>query len=338
MQGNTRKKIKSVSYGKYGYLFIAPFFLSYFIFSFWPLVKTFWLSVQEYYWFGGSKKVRPGMIGPDFCGLDNFKSLIWNKIDKVYTFDTQAVESFKTTGSIWAVNFIPQILLALVLAVWLTDTKMKLKGQGAFKIMIYMPNIITAASVSFLFYSLFGNEGPITEMLRDAGLVARNFDFMLSATGTRGIISFILFWMWYGNTMLLIIAGILGINPSLFEAANIDGASGIKTFFRITLPMLKPIILFVLVTSAIGGLQMYDIPAMFNVDQVGNGGPDYKSTTVTMYIKLKAFGADKDMGVASAVSVILFLITLIISLVMFFFLGDKETPKVKKKKGLGVLR
>ena len=113
-------------------------------------------------------------------------------------------------------------------------------------------------------------------------------------------ISFILFWMWYGNTSLILISGMMGINKSLYEAADIDGASSWQKFIRITLPLLKPVLLYTLVTSAIGGLQLYDIPALFNTNGGTIGYPDDTSTTVTMYImRLHS----TDTGRAAAVSI-----------------------------------
>lgn len=318
-----RAKHKSVEYGRWGYIFIAPFFLVYLVFQLWPLISTFYLSVFDIY-------ERNKKIHSTFCGFDNFVDILGFG-EGQQAFDTFTVQFLGNTVIMWLVNFLPQILMSLLLAVWLTDTKCKIKGQGAFKVLIYMPNIITAASISVLFYSLFSNDGPITNFLKDMGLIAENFFFMESIWGTRGIISFILFWMWYGNTMLLLISGILGINPSLFEAADIDGCTGFKKFLHVTLPMLKPIMLYVLVTSAIGGLQSYDIPGVFNVTMSGEGLPGNTSTTITMYIRnLSTAGTT---GKAAAVSVLLFIITVIISLVFFFFLSDRE-KKPKKRKGV----
>ena len=131
--------------------------------------------------------------------------------------------------------------------------------------------------------------------------------------------------MWYGNTMIVLIAGILGINPSLYEAAMVDGASSKQQFFSITMPLLKPILQFTLVTSAIGGLQMFDIPSLYNVAQ-GIGQPNRISHTVTMNIKEYAFSQNPDYGKAAALSIVLFIFTLIISSTFFVLTRDKE-PK-----------
>lgn len=313
------KRRKTVEYGKYGYFFIAPFFIAYLIFQLWPLVTTFYYSTLMY-----SKRNLVETI--TFGGAQNFLNMLGLTAgERAY-----ALIYLKNTLIMWVGNFIPQIIVSLVLAAWLSDSKIKLKATGAYKIIIYLPSVVTAASVSVLFNALFSKYGPITKSLVSAGILDKNFDFMLSTGGTRGLVSMILFWMWFGNTTLLLISGVLGIDPSIYEAADIDGANTRQKFFRITLPLLKPILMYVLITSAIGGLQMYDIPALFNRSKTGFIGlPDDTSTTLTMYI-MRLYTAD--VGKAAAVSVFLFVITLIISLIFFFTLGDKEARKLEKER------
>ncbi len=319
---NTKKR-KTVEYGRYGYFFILPFFAIYFIFQLWPLFYTIWMSFMEYY----SKGLK--VVGPNFVGIENYINVLVGSGGKL--LDTFTIRALYNTIVMWIINFIPQILLALLLAAWFTDTRAKLRGQGAFKVIMFMPNIITAATLAVLFYSLFSINGPGTQLLRMLGLISQDYKIMDHAWPTRVIIGFIQFWMWYGNTMIILIAGILGIDPSLFEAARVDGASGWQIFKSVTLPLLKPITLFVLVTSAIGGLQMYDIPSLFNVNQAGDGLPDFASNTITMYIR-KLTLASKDFGKAGASSIVLFFVTLIISLLFFFFLSDRETDRAHARK------
>ncbi len=313
-------KRKTVEYGKYGYFFILPFFLVYFLFQLYPLIYTVYLSFVEYY------QIKLGKFqGPNFNGVKNYILVLSDakkgadgKLVVTHWFNNKAVQSIGNTIKIWVLNFIPQMLLALLLASWFTDTVVKLKGQGAFKIMMFMPNIITASSIAVLFYSLFSANGPIAQLIGDRHI-------MESPGKTIGLIAFMQFWMWYGNTMIVLIAGILGINPSLYEAAMVDGASGKQQFFYITLPLLKPIIQFSLVTSCIGGLQMYDIPSLFNVDASFNGMPNFASETITMWIKFLGF-TSKDYGKAAAASMVLFVVTMIISL-LFFALTKEREPK-----------
>ena len=317
-----KKKKKKISYGKYGYFFIAPFFITYLLFQLWPLINTFYYSTLSYY-------KRNGREFVDFAGIQNFLNVLGLAAgERPY-----ALSYLKNTLIMWGFNFVQQILVSLLLAVWLTDQKVKVKGTGAVKVIVYLPSIITAASVSVLFKALFSQYGPITQTLKDWGVIAKNFDFMSSVAGSRGLISGILWWMWFGNTTLLLISGVLGIDPGLFEAADIDGATGFEKFRYITLPLLKPIMLYTLVTSAIGGLQMYDIPALFNVPETGLVGlPDDKTTTMAMYI-MRLYNSD--VGKAAAVSVILFAVTLIVSLILFASMSDKDERRMKKARKAG---
>ena len=196
-------KRKTVEYGKYGYFFILPFFLVYFLFQLYPLIYTVYLSFVEYY------QVKLGKFqGPNFNGIKNYILVLSDakkgadgELVVTHWFNNKAVQSIGNTIKIWVMNFIPQMLLALLLASWFTDTVVKLKGQGAFKIMMFMPNIITASSIAVLFYSLFSANGPIAQMIGDRHI-------MESPGKTVGLIAFMQFWMWYGNTMIVLIAGI----------------------------------------------------------------------------------------------------------------------------------
>lgn len=321
-----KKRRKTVEYGRYGYFFIAPFFITYLCLQVYPLFSTFYYSTLSY----TKRNLKTTIIKPETlsAAFTNFAKILGITEGERAYFITY----FQNTVAIWISNFIPQLLVALLLAVWLTDTKIKLKGTGIFKVIVYLPSVITAASISVLFHALFSQYGPITITLQKMGIISKTFDFMKSVVGSRGIIAFILFWMWYGNSTLLLISGILGINPSLFEAADIDGASGWKKFRFVTLPLLKPIMVYVLITSVIGGLQMYDIPALFNVEQSGYiGNPGDTTTTMTMYI-MRLYEAG-DLGRSSAVSVVLFFITLIISLIFFASMRDRSDKPKKSKIG-----
>lgn len=304
-----KKKKKGIRYSKYGYFFILPFFVVYCVFSLWPLISTFYYSLFEY-------TTRNLKVTINFAGFENYRKILGIAEGETAYF----LKYLGNTLRIWVFNFIPQILLSLLLAWWLTDNRVRLKGKGTFKILVYMPNIITAASISMLFYALLSQFGPIMTTLRNAGLLSQDANLMTSKWGTSLSISFILFWMWYGNTTLLLISGLLGINNALYDAADIDGATSWQKFIHISIPLLKPVLVYVLVTSAIGGLQLYDVPALYNVN--GNVGlPDDTSTTVTMYI-MRLYSTDT--GRAAAISILLFLITLIISLFIFRMNRDRD--------------
>jgi multiple sugar transport system permease protein len=228
--------------------------------------------------------------------------------------------SFKNTVIIWFFNFVPQIGFALILASWFTDTHLHLKAQGAFKVMIFMPNIITAATLAILFYSLFNYPiAPVNTLLQQIGLINKPIEFYRSTMASRNLISFIQFWMWYGYTMIILISGVLGINPEIFEAAEIDGATDTQIFFQITLPNLRTILTYTLITSLIGGLSMYDIPKMLN-----NGNPNNATLTANMFIYNQAFQGSYMYARAAAASMIMFVIIAFFSAIVFFLMRDRK--------------
>ncbi len=311
------KKRKSISYDKYGYLFVAPFFITFLIFQLYPIFFTFRTSLTDA---AGWAKVLDNKI----VGFDSFAKLFdfGSEISKFFW------QSLGNTVIMWVFNFVPQIGMALMLASWFTDTRMRLKFQGGFKVLIFMPNIITAATLGILFMSLFGYPiGPINTLMQQLGLSNSPFEFFRSVPTARGIVSFIQWWMWYGNTMIIMIAGILGINPALFEAALVDGCSSRQTFWKITLPLIKPILLYNLVTSLVGGLTMFDIPHLMT-----QGNPNYTTNTVARFIYTQGFDMPNNFNVACAASVVLFGTIVICSLILSSIMKDRD---VKKVKGVG---
>jgi len=319
-----QKKRKTVEYGRYGYFFILPFFIVYAAFQLWPLIYTVGLSFCEAF----TDPMFNTPVGPRFIGLKNYHWVLFGTNGKF--LDTFAIHALNNTMIMWVLNFVPQIILALILAAWFTDTKVKLKGQGAYKMIVFMPNIITAATIAVLFYSLFNfPQGPVNLKLTEWGLLKEPFDFWQSKWAVRLIIAFINFWMWYGNTMIVLVAGILGISPSLFEAARVDGATSPQIFFKVTLPLLRPILLFTLVQSAVGGLQMYDIPVLLTTS--GMGDPDFSTRSITMYIKQLAITGSKQLDKSAATSMVLFIVTVFISVILFYIMRDKDAIKEEKQ-------
>ena len=318
MQGAKTKKRKSISYDKYGYLFVAPFFITFVIFQLYPIFFTFRTSLTDA---AGWSKVLDNSI----IGFDNFV--------KLFTFDMEVSrffwQAFGNTVTIWLFNFVPQIGMALILASWFTDTHLKLRFQGMFKVLIFMPNIITAATIAMLFYSFFNYPiAPVNTILQQIGLLSTPIEFFRSTTASRGLISFIQWWMWYGNTMIIMIAGMLGINPVLFEAALVDGCTSRQVFWKITLPLIKPILLYNLVTSLVGGLTMFDIPHLMT-----QGNPNYTTNTVARFIYQQGFEAPNNFNMASAASVVLFGIIVICSLILSALMKDRDAKP--SKKGVG---
>ena len=301
------KKKKSISYAKWGYIFILPFFITFLIFSLIPLVDTVRYSFYEYY--------RSGIkeIGPNFIGMANYLSLLKSDMFKYGA----------NTLILWVIGFVPQIVIALVLACWFTDARLKIHGQQFFKVVIYLPNLIMASAFALLFFTMFSTNGPINSILMSLGWVKKPIDFLGSVIGTRSLVGFMNFLMWFGNTTILLMAGMMGIDQSLFEAAEVDGATSTQIFFKITLPLLRPILVYVLITSLIGGLQMFDVPQILSN---GKGNPliNGHPTIMTLIMWLNQNLYSRNYGLGGALSVILFIITGILSLLVFHFTGKNE--------------
>ncbi|MCL2342580.1 MAG: sugar ABC transporter permease [Firmicutes bacterium] len=302
-----------IHYAKYGYIFSIPFVLAFLVFMAYPTVYTLIIGFTD---LKGANATGFHFLSNPF---ENFTAILHNQ-----TF----LMALQNTGFIWICNFIPQIALALLLTAWFTNSRMKVKGQGTFKVLFYMPNIITAATIGILFYQLFGYPiGPVNSLLQSLGILKEPSQFLMSKTTSQMIVSFIQFWMWYGSTMIVLIAGVMGINPALFEAAAIDGASGTQVFFRVTLPQLRTILLYTLVTSLVGGLQMFDIPKLFN-----NGNPGGATTTASLFIYNLAFQGTYQKNRAAAASMILFVIIAVLSAILFFIMRDRDAAKLKKQE------
>lgn len=306
-------KNKKLGYAKYGYLFSIPFVIAFLLFSLYPIIYTALIGFTDL--------KGLGMTSYHFLSDDlfrNFKTVLTNP-----SFKT----ALKNTVIIWLLNFVPQILLALLLTAWFTDKRSTVKGQGLFKVLFYMPNIITAATIAILFNSLFGYPmGPVNDLLMKLGFIDSPIQMLINKTVARGVIIFIQTWMWYGYTMVILISGVLGISPEIFEAAEVDGANRVQTFFYVTLPNIKTILLFTLVTSLIGGLNMFDIPKLFLL-----GGPDNATLTTSVFIYNQAFSGSYMYNRAAAASMVMFVIIAILSAIMFQILRDRDEEKLRRQ-------
>lgn len=307
----SKKKVKSVSYRKWGYIFIAPFFVIFAIFTLYPLITTIYNSFFESYMVGLTQ------VGPNFVGLDNYVKILT---------EGELIKYLANTGIIWIMGFAPQLLVSLLLAAWFTDLRLRLK-TGFFKTIIYMPNLIMASAFSMLFFSLFSDAGPMNSILQSLGMDPIRF-FSQTET-TRGLIALMNFLLWFGNTTILLMAGIMGIDPGLFESAQIDGARPWQVFRKVTLPLIRPILVYVLITSMIGGLQMFDVPQVLTN---GQGFPDRNSMTIIMWLNAHLFS--KNLGIGGAISVLLFIVTASLSGVVYKVINPRAEKKEKiVKKG-----
>lgn len=303
------KKGKVVSYNKWGYIFLIPFIVVYVTFQLVPLFNTIYWSFFEYY--------RDGMtqIGPNLVGLSNYIQLFTSTDPNVptifdYTWNTLIM---------WIMGFVPQIVVSLLLGSWFSDNRLRLKCQAFFKTVIYLPNLIMASAMAMLFFTLFSESGPINSMLMQMGILDAPFKFLYNTLSVRTIVAFMNFLMWFGNTTILLMAGMMGIDASLFEAAEVDGATPTQVFWRITLPLLRPILIYVMITSLIGGLQMFDVPQILTN---GTGEPARTSMTLIMFLNKHLFS--KNYGLGGSLSVILFIITGILSMIVYKFSNNND--------------
>ncbi len=313
-----KSKHKKIDYSKWGYIFILPFFLCFFIFSFIPLVDTFRYSFFEYY--------RSGIkeIGPNFIGLENYGSLL----------KSDMLRYAGNTLILWIIGFIPQIVIALVLAEWFVDTRLKIHGTQFFKVVIYLPNLIMASAFAMLFFTMFSTNGPINAILMSMGWIKQPVDFLGSVLGTRALVGLMNFLMWFGNTTIMLMAAIMGISPDIFEASELDGCNSFQRFFSITLPLIRPILTYTLITSIIGGLQMFDVPQILTN---GQGTPDRTSMTLIMF--LNSHLKSKNYGMAGALSVYLFIVSGILCFFVYRITNDQDpdgskaaAKKARKKR------
>ena len=295
---------KAVRYNKWGYIFLVPFIVVYVIFQLIPLFSTIYNSFFENYMSGLTQ------VGPNFVGLQNYIKLFEGGDIWIYA---------KNTMILWIMCFVPQIFLSLLLGAWFSDVRLKLKGSSFFKTVIYLPNLIMASAFSMLFFTLFAESGPINSLLIQMGFITEPYKFLSNVGSTRGLIAFMNCLMWFGNTTILLMAGMMGIDTSLFEAAEVDGATSTQVFFRITLPLLRPILVYVLITSLIGGLQLFDVPQILTN---GTGNPVRSTMTLIMFLNNHLYS--KNYGMAGAVSVVLFIITGILSIVVFKLTGNDK--------------
>lgn len=319
---------RMVSYAKYGYLFILPFFIVYAFFMIYPLINTFLLS------FKGN-----GAEAANWVGLQNYQYLLFGDPDGgAYSageaIHSKFVNSLFNTIILWVGNFVIQLLLSLLLAVWFSDVRIKVKGEGFFKVVMYLPNIVTAASVAAIFLMIFGNSkyGAVNSLMLDWGWIQKAFPFISDKWASRIIVMFVQSWMWYGNTMLLLMSGIFGIDASIYEAAQIDGSSGLHTFFKITMPILKPIFIYVVITSLIGGLQMFDIPYLLHSGTAVSTNLETTAVFIYSNFHMGNNASSANYGYSATASMILFVITAILGIIIYKFNTDSTEPSKPKKK------
>ena len=303
-----KKSIKN--YNRAGYLFVLPFVIVFLIFNVYPVLRTLYLS------FTNAKIAGVGKI--QWVWFDNYIRVITDK------FFWRALGN---TLRICGVNIVLQLGLAFLLTIIFSDIKYKIKGLGIFRVIYYLPNLIAATSVAFLFKTLldwrYGTFNQIIyQVFKFFGKSYNPIDWLGTAAHAGSTIAVISAWMWFGNSFIMLMAGVQGISKDYFEAAAIDGAGRWTVFGKITLPLLKPILLYVAITSLIGGLQMFDLPYLM----ADKASASYNSVqTAVMYLYKFGFETGTTQtGYASAIAYILFLIILTVSVVQFKLFNKED--------------
>jgi multiple sugar transport system permease protein len=306
MQGAGFMNISRQNYKSYyGYLFIAPFIAGFLLFGLYPIYNTMSLSLTDYTLMSQ---------GGEYIGLRNFERLFE---------DDFFITAVRNTWLIWLSNFIPQIGIALLLSVWFTDTRLKIKSVGVWRALFYLPNLLIPVSVAALYFSLFDYYGPVNQFMVRAGFLPEAKHFLQDATVTRSIVVFIQWWTWFGQTAIIVMAGMTAIPLPLYEAAMVDGATSAQMFWRITVPLLKPILLFIFVTSLVGGMQLFDIPYLLTD---GRGAPNNSILTNNILMYMRFSSSRGHIGAASTVGILIFFMTTLCALGIFYFLRDR-TPE-----------
>jgi cellobiose transport system permease protein len=294
--------INRINKGNCGYFFIAPFFIVFLLFGLYPILYSFYLSLTNW----------DGLNDPEFIGLANYTRAI---IDPLF------LQSLFNTFFIWIVSVVPQLTVSLVLAVILTNTF--LKGKDFFRAVYFFPNIVTAASLGLLVSLMFDwQTGSVNQLLMSIGFLDQAIDWKNNALFMQMLVSAILFFQYFGYSMLIYIAGLQGISPEYAEAAKVDGASKIQIFFKITVPLLKPIIIFQVITSLIGGVQIFDQPYMLTE---GSGSPNHATLTSVMYLYRTAFEQGR-FGYGATIAFCLFVV--IVSLSVISYLVSRNRSKI----------
>jgi cellobiose transport system permease protein len=286
------------------YLYVAPFFVIFGIFGLYPMFYTLWVSLHE--WPLGGEGT--------WTGLTNFRELV---------VDQQFWNSVYNTFGIFVVATVPQILLALVLANALNK---RLRFRGFFRMTMAVPIITSTAAVAIIFGQLYNRDfGMVNWFLGLFGV--ENIDWKATKWASWIAISTMVDWRWTGYNTLIFLASMQAIPKDIYESAALDGASATRQFWRITVPMLRPTIIFVVIISTIGGLQLFAEPLMFSSGS-GNytGGTLRQYQTVTMYLFENMFQRF-NFGYAAAVAWMLFLMIVVAAIINYLIVRRIDSAK-----------
>lgn len=280
---------KSIKKDNVGYLFIAPFFIAFAIFNLYPILYTLRLS---------------------FFSWDGFGDAIWVGMKNYSKVLTDAIfwKSVGNTVLVTVVAGMLQLVCGIVLAYVLNQKFMK--GQNVLKNIFYFPNLVTAVSLGVLFSLMFDwQSGAVNHVLMNLGIIKEPVNWMYQGAFSKGLLIFIVWFQYFGYYVIIFTAGIKGISGDLMEAAAIDGANAWKTFTKIVLPLLTPVIIYASITIIIGGMQLFDIPYVIGK---GTGEPGNATLSAVNYLYNTTF-RNYNYGYGAAMSYALFVLILVFS-------------------------
>ena len=280
-----------------GWYFVMPASLLIFLFSFIPMVRAFILSLQS----GVGNNLS-------FCGIKNYVRLFQ---------DEKFIASLKNVIIYFAFQVPIMLFIAIILACILNDKKLKFKGL--FRTIIFLPCATSLVASALIFKSLFALDGLVNVLLVNHHFISQPINWLTHPVWAKVIVIFTITWRWTGYNTVFFLAGLQGIEYSIYEAARIDGASTVQTFFRITLPQLKPVVLLTAIMSTNGTLQLFD-----EVKNLTGGGPGNATITISQYIYDLSFKYKPQFGYAAAVSYAILIIVALLSFIQIILADRKE--------------
>lgn len=280
-----------------GWYFVMPASLLIFLFSFIPMVRAFILSLQS----GVGNNLS-------FCGIKNYVRLFQ---------DEKFIASLKNVIIYFAFQVPIMLFIAIILACILNDKKLKFKGL--FRTIIFLPCATSLVASALIFKSLFALDGLVNVLLVNHNFISQPINWLTHPVWAKVIVIFTITWRWTGYNTVFFLAGLQGIEYSIYEAARIDGASTVQTFFRITLPQLKPVVLLTAIMSTNGTLQLFD-----EVKNLTGGGPGNATITISQYIYDLSFKYNPQFGYAAAVSYAILIIVALLSFIQIILADRKE--------------
>ncbi len=288
------------------YVFISPFFLIFGAFSLFPILFTLYISLTDWS-LGGA---------PQFIGFGNYAEVLQ---------DSRFYDALFNTVLFMIMIIPPQIIIALFISVLLTNGRVPL--VGTFRLVNFLPYITTSVAVGLIFGILFDwNFGSVNVLLAKIGLIKENVNWLGQPWPSRIVVSLVTVWKYFGYTAVMFLVGISGISRQLYEAADLDGASKMQQFRFVTLPMLRPVMVFVILTTMIGCFQIFDEPYMLFTGMGASvvGGPEGAALTGTWLIYDNVFGSLSRFGYGSAIAYVLFLFISMVSFVTFRLMNKGE--------------